>query len=107
MIKKYWAYLLLFFAIIFFIYKSVLKQNESIQVQPFSIKKGWGYDIYKDKKIYIHQEIIPAVEGRKNFVSKIEAEKVGELVVSKMKAAKGVGFPQITIQELDSLQITK
>ncbi len=108
MIKKYWAYLLLLFSIIFFIYQKVIKENQSLQVKAFNThNKGWGYDIYKDNKLYIHQEIIPAIEGRKCFASKDEAMRLGELVARKIKQGKGGGLPQITIQEIDSLKITR
>lgn len=107
MIKKYWAYLLLLFSVVFFIYQKVIKENQSLQVKTFNIHKGWGYDIYKDNKLYIHQEIIPAIEGRKSFASKDEAMRLGELVISKIKKGKGGGLPQVTIQEIDSLKITR
>jgi len=108
MIKKYWAYSLLFLSVLFFIYQKVIKENQSLQVKAFNTNnKGWGYDIYKDNKLYIHQEIIPAIEGRKGFASKDEAQRVGELVVSKIKQGKGGGLPQITIEEIDSLKITR
>ncbi|MFY7963712.1 MAG: DUF4907 domain-containing protein [Chitinophagaceae bacterium] len=106
-IKKYWAYFLLLIAIVFFIFKNAAKQNEVIQIKTFAINNGWGYDIHINNKIYIHQEIIPAIEGRKSFVNKEDAEKVGQLVVNKIKAKKGGGLPQITIKELDSLNIIK
>jgi len=78
MIKKYCAYSLLFLSVLFFIYQKVIKENQSLQVKAFNTNnKGWGYDIFKDNKLYIHQEIIPAIEGRKGFASKDEAQRVG------------------------------
>jgi hypothetical protein len=107
MIKKYWAYLLLLFSVIFFIYQKLIKENQSLQVKAFNTHMGWGYDIYKNDKLYIHQEIIPAIEGRKNFTSKDEAMRLGELVARKIKQGKGGGLPQISIEEIDSLKITR
>jgi predicted glutamine amidotransferase len=107
MIKKYWAYLLLLFSVLFFVYQKVIKESESLQVKAFNTHKGWGYDIFKDNKLYIHQDVIPAVEGRKSFASKDEAVRIGELVISKIKQGKGGGLPQITVQEIDSLKITR
>lgn len=107
MIKKNWVYVLLGFAILFSICRKVIPQKENIQLQTFKTSNGWGYDIVKDDKVYIHQEIIPAIEGFKNFITKAEAEKVGSLVIQKIKQKKGGDLPQITIKELDSLQISK
>ena len=116
MIRKYWVYLLLIFAFIFLIsrvafiffsYQKASKEKLILQAKAFNVHKGWGYDIYKDNKLYIHQEIIPAIEGRKSFASKDEAIRLGELVVSKIKQGKGGGLPQITIEEIDSLKITR
>lgn len=106
-IKKNWVYALLGFAILLFIVRKVIPQNENIQVKTFQTASGWGYDIIKDDKIYIHQEIIPAVEGFKSFSSKKEAEKVGNLVLQKIKNKEGGGLPQVTVEEIDSLQIKK
>ncbi len=106
-IKKNWVYVLLGFAILFFIFRKVIPQPENIQLQIFKTTNGWGYDIVKDDKVYIHQEIIPAIEGFKSFITKAEAEKVGNFVIQKIKQKKGGGLPQVTIEEIDSLQISK
>ena len=107
MIKKYWIYLLLLVSIIFFIYKKFIITSNTLQVKTFPLPQGWGYDVYKNNKIFIHQEMIPAIEGTKTFVSKEEAERVGELVLTKMKLGKGGGLPQVKVAELDSLKITR
>ena len=107
MIKKNWVYVLLGFAILFFIFRKVIPQKENIQLKTFKTTIGWGYDIVKDDKVYIHQEIIPAIEGFKSFITKEEAEKVGNLVIQKIKQKKGGGLPQVTNEEIDSLQISK
>jgi hypothetical protein len=106
-IKKNWVYVLLIFAVLFFIVRKVIPQKENIQLQTFKTSSGWGYDIIKDDKVFIHQEIIPAIEGFKSFITKEEAEKVGKLVLQKIKNKEGGGLPQITREEIDSLQISK
>ncbi len=113
-IKKIWVYVLLGFAILFFVIRIVIPvikkgilQKENIQLQTFKTATGWGYEILKDDKVYIHQEIIPAIEGFKSFITKEEAEKVGNLVIQKIKNKQGGGLPQITNEEIDSLQISK
>ena len=106
-IKKNWVYLLLSFAIIFFVYKKIIQTKEVYKTETFKTNTGWGYTILKDDKVYIHQEIIPAIEGFKSFTTKEEAEKVGKFVVDKMKKKEGAGFPQITVEEIDSLKISR
>ena len=106
-IKKNWVYVLLGFAILFFICRKVIPQQDHILLKTFQTSTGWGYDIIKDDKVYIHQEIIPAIEGFKSFSTKEEAEKVGNLVIQKIKNKEGGGLPQVTREEIDSLQISK
>lgn len=105
MIKKYWAFALLAIAIAFFVYKKIISPQNSLEIKIIQLKQGWGYEILNNKKVYIHQEIIPAIEGRKAFVNKADAEKVANLLLKKLQQKKGL--PQITLEEIDSLQITK
>jgi len=106
-IKKYWAYILLVFALTFLGYQKFIKQENAIEVKAFKVQNGWGYDVYRNNKVYIHQTIIPAIEGRKEFVSQEQAIIIGNLVAKKLNQGKGGGLPQITVEELDSLKITK
>jgi hypothetical protein len=64
---------------------------------------GFGYDIYVNGKLFIHQPAIPAIQGTKGFNSFSDAEKVSGFVIQKIKA--GDSFPSISTQELDSLGI--
>lgn len=63
----------------------------------------WGYDIYKNGKLTIHQPSIPAVPGNKGFAKKSDAEKTAELVIEKMKM--GIMPPTITIEELKKINV--
>ena len=63
----------------------------------------WCYDIYKDKKLFIHQPSIPAVPGNEGFKTKAEAEKVAKLVIEKIK--KGEMPPSVTIEEMKKLKV--
>ncbi len=62
----------------------------------------WGYEILIDKKVYIHQEFIPALEGEQPFRSKKEALKVGRAVLKKMTTQN---TPTLTREEV--LEILK
>lgn len=74
--------------------------NDTIQN---SIYTGWGYNIYRNKKLFIHQPHIPAISGNKGFVSKTDADKIAQLVISKIH--KNIIPPDISLHELDSLKI--
>ena len=69
---------------------------------PDSIK-GWGYDIYVDDKLMIHQPHIPAVAGKLAFVNQASAQMVANLVVYKLR--NNIMPPSITIEDLDSIKI--
>lgn len=70
------------------------------KVSPFKSGDGWGYDISKKDKIYIHQPYIPAIEGQVPFRDKRSAKKTGRLVIKKIRNHKS---PAITKEELESL----
>ena len=61
----------------------------------------FGYDIYQDSVVIIHQPIIPGLQGNKGFATKDDAQKVANLVVQKME--KGIMPPTISLHELDSV----
>ena len=63
---------------------------------------SYGYDIYVDGKLYIHQLTIPGVPGNQGFRSKESAEKVAQLV--KDKLLKGEAHPTVTMAELKQLK---
>ncbi len=67
--------------------------------------KGWGYDIYADGALYIHQPHIPAVPGNKGFQSAQKAETAGNFAVYKIR--NNIMPPSISVQELDSLGVLK
>lgn len=73
-------------------------------METFQTEKGWGYEIKIKGKTRIKQTKIPGISGGIAFDSKADAERVGELVLIKLK--QGSGFPYISKRELDSLQIT-
>ncbi|MEO6405406.1 MAG: DUF4907 domain-containing protein [Ferruginibacter sp.] len=67
--------------------------------------KGFGYNIYKDDALYIHQPSIPAVEGNNGFSTEAKAKKAAVLVLYKI--GHNIMPPSVTPQELDSLGVLK
>lgn len=86
--------------------------SENISVKTFEVKDstsgkslGWGYDIYLDDRLTIHQPIIPAVEGNLHFNTEENARKTGTFAAEKIKHSGSM--PTLSIQELDSLGVIK
>jgi hypothetical protein len=110
MIKNNWVYLLFAFAVVLFIVTRFTRGEKNdgkirISVNTFHTDLGWGYDVLTNDSVYIHQEYIPAIQGRKGFASETEARKIGNLVMQKIKHRDQL--PQITLRELDSSGIIK
>jgi hypothetical protein len=105
--------LLVCFAVIFFSRQKSYEGKVFLHAEAVQTVYGWGYNIYTSKpdengageeKIYIKQEFIPAVPGKKGFKSADEALLVGNLVIKKISSGLP---PTITIRDLDSLGLIK
>lgn len=111
MIKKNWIYLLFGFSVILFAAGRFARKPEQqhtgeiqLSLKTFKGDAGWGYDVYTNDTLYIHQEFIPAAEGRKGFAAKEDADKIGRLAMAKLKYSK---LPVITLAEIDSCGVTR
>ena len=97
--------LILIVVAIFLGYRSDSKRTVNevfVEVKAIQTRQGWGYDILTDGKIYIHQEFIPAIPGKRAFRTEAEALKVGRKVISKMSLKQ---MPTITVEELKEMGI--
>ena len=65
----------------------------------------FGYDVYADDKLLIHQISIPALPGNEGFKTKQDAERVAQLVIDKIK--KGEMPPTVSVEELKKLKVIK
>ena len=61
----------------------------------------FGYDIYSDVKLIIHQPNIPSFAGDDGFKKRQQAEQTAELVIQKMK--RGEMPPSVTPEEIKQL----
>ena len=61
----------------------------------------WGYDIFKDGSMCIHQNSIPGVAGINGFTTKNKAEKVAQLVVKKIQ--NGEMPPTVSQEEMKAV----
>jgi hypothetical protein len=67
--------------------------------------RTWSYDVYSNGKLMIHQPNKPGMPGNEGFKSKIAAEKVAKLVISKIK--QGEMPPTVSEEEMKKLKALK
>ena len=68
-------------------------------------KHTYGYDVFADGRLMIHQTSVPALPGNEGFKTKEDATKVALLVIEKIK--KGEMPPTISIDEMKKLNVIK
>lgn len=110
--KKLYTYFLAFLVIstltILFLYlKNTRNETTEIYNSPYTLQvieqdSSWIYEIYNNDSLFIRQEYIPSVNGKQSFKTKKDAEKIGNLVVSKL--SKNV-FPVISKDDLNDNNI--
>ena len=61
----------------------------------------WCYDIFKDGSMCIHQNSIPGVAGINGFTTKEKAEKVAQLVITKIQ--NGEMPPTVSQEEMKAV----
>ncbi len=78
----------------------------NMQFQYFVIKAAnqtFGYDVYADGNLYLHQTSIPGISGTNGFADTASAGRVARLAINKIKM--GEIPPTITQQELKQLKV--
>jgi hypothetical protein len=95
-------------AIGFLVWFGIRRRNQSrkgqmfIELKAIQTPKGWGYDILADGRIFIHQNIIPAVPGEYGFRTKEDALAVGQKVYQRVLANQ---IPMVSIEEIKALGV--
>lgn len=75
-------------------------KNISYKIIPAD-NNTWGYDIYNNGKLMVHQPSIPALPGTNGFATKQSAEKVAKKVIEKI--LHGENPPTISVDEMKQL----
>ena len=79
-------------------------ENADLKVEIIKNTDGtFGYQVLYNSSAMVSQPNIPGMPGNAGFTTKEKAEKVGDLIVSKIK--KNQMPPTVSIQELDSLKV--
>jgi hypothetical protein len=84
------------------------KDTALYQFQYFVVKTDsstFGYDIYTNGNLYIHQTTVPGMSGNSGFENTALAKKCALLVLKKLE--KGEALPTITEEELIELGLKK
>jgi hypothetical protein len=78
--------------------------NNSIAIRIIpSVNGSFGYDIYKNGKMAIHQPSMPGLPGNEGFRTKEAAQKVAEFVVKKMRNNQMP--PTVRLQDLRNMGV--
>ena len=93
----------LFFYVLLLATQSVSAQNSDAGSGDSIAQATFGYDIYADGQLYIHQPNIPAIEGNQGFVDTTQAGMIARVVIQKIK--RGEIPPVITLEELKTHHI--
>ncbi|HQQ95037.1 MAG TPA: DUF4907 domain-containing protein [Bacteroidia bacterium] len=64
--------------------------------------KTFCYDIYVDGRLMIHQPSVPGLPGNEGFKTRLDAENVAKLVISKIK--RGEVPPSVSVDEMKKLK---
>lgn len=93
--------------------REMVKQKEAnkemaarMQFQYFVIKAAnqtFGYNVYADGNLYLHQPTIPGIAGNNGFADTASAGRVARFAINKIKM--GEIPPTITLQELKQLKV--
>lgn len=76
------------------------KKKISFSARVYEGSAGWGYDILADDSLFIHQEYIPVIAGKKGFDKKDEAKQAAKLVLQKLQQNQ---LPTLTTFDLKQI----
>jgi len=79
------------------------KDHVYVELRAFHTDKGWGYEILQDGRIYIHQDVVPAIASRGwGFRTKEDALAVGKKIYDRLLARQ---MPAMSPQEIKDMGI--
>jgi Domain of unknown function (DUF4907) len=84
-------------AIPFFFHEHAQKD---VSYKIFKKDSGWGYDISVNGKLFIHQENIPSLAGKRSFTEESHAENTAMLIINKIKRGQ---LPVVTKFEIQQI----
>lgn len=88
--------------LIFIILTSCKEPQESLTSEVYKIKNGYGYKIILKDKVIINQNCIPVIQGNNPFCDSLDALKISQIVIKKIKSKE---MPTIDTEDLTKLKI--
>jgi len=76
----------------------------SVSYSVFHSQSGWGYNIFIDTSIFIHQDMVPTLATQKGFGNRQQAIASARLVINKMKNGQ---LPTLTQPEIQHILLQK
>ncbi|WP_244284480.1 DUF4907 domain-containing protein [Leptospira barantonii] len=77
-------------------------KDQEIKIETYSVETGgYGYDVYVNGALKIHQPHIPGRNGLSGFTRQIQAHQAAQLTADKL--SQGIMPPTITEKELDGI----
>jgi Domain of unknown function (DUF4907) len=61
---------------------------------------GWGYEVLLNDSLFIHQEFIPLLPGRKAFETRTQADQAARLIVDKLKGGQPPSMNSTELQRI-------
>lgn len=77
--------------------------SQNFDISTFQTASGWAYQIRQNGKLIIDQPTIPGRPGTAGFQTQADAQKVAELVTTKLKAKEFP--PSVSEADLQNLNI--
>ena len=93
---------MLFSLVLITIFNLSFKKTDQFRYKTIKVENGWMYEIYKEDKLIIKQNIIPVISDNKPFYSKEDASVIAELMIQKLKKHQ---IPSISLEEIKSKKI--
>ncbi len=77
-----------------------LPHKKKLHYKTFHNELGWGYDIFVNDSIFIHQKMVPGAKKNTGFLKKEQADQTATLVIEKIRSGQ---VPSITNFELQRI----
>ena len=83
--------------------KPQASSNNTFEITTLQSANGWGYQIRQNDKLLLDQPVIPGRLGNAGFQTQADAQRVAELVKTKLQAK--VFPPTVSEDDLKNLNI--
>lgn len=72
----------------------------AVHAEPLHLTGGWGYTIEVNHKLYIYQDQIPCIPGKRLFSSRRQAMAAAQIVVNKIKKGEPPSLQKAELEKI-------